>query len=122
MISGDADHRELMREVCGYDNKTTSNIAATYAHLVERAKLARPKECDNAMTRVEREFCINSLSFLARDLSFQQLELLGVKMGRRLYESVKSFALSGDPIFTTPAENYWQEKGAMCRRNTKCLG
>ena len=114
MISGDADHRELMREVCGYDNKTTSNIAATYAHLVERAKLARPKKCDNAMTRVEREFCKNSLSFLARDLSFQQLELLGVKMGRRLYGSVTSFALSGDLIYTNPAENYCGRKRVRC--------
>ena len=119
LISGDAGRRELMREARGYDNKTTSNIAATYARLAGRAKVARPKECDTAMTRVEGEFCINSLSFLARRLSFQQLELLGVKTGRRLRDFVQSPALPGDRIYAAPGANCrGRKKGAPCGRNT----
>ena len=99
-----------MREVRGHDNKTAANIADTYAKVIKEAKKNRPKENDQTMTRVQREWCINSLAFIACDLSLQDLGDRGIQMGRRLYESVKSFARSGDLIYCAPAENYQGRK------------
>ena len=110
LICGEEDHRPLMREVCGRDKKTAANIADTFAEVIEEVKQNRPKENDQTMARAQREWRTNSLCIIARDLSLQYLGGRGIRMGRRLYESVKSFARSGDLIYCTPAENYQGRK------------
>ena len=106
LIAGEEDHRALMLEVCGYDNKTTENIARKYKKVASSAERGNSGWNDRIMKKEQREWCVNSLSFCAGDLSMQQLASLGFPMGRALYDSIKSFACSDDPIYTTPAANY----------------
>ena len=100
------NHKMLMREVCGHQNKTMANIFRKYAAVSKRMGEAQSSQKDYSMTRKEREWCVNSLSFLARDLSLKKLENLGFRVGESLYNSVKSFVETNEPIFATPLENY----------------
>ena len=106
LIAGEEDHRALMLEVCGYDNKTAENIARKYKKVASSAERGNSGWNDRIMKKEQREWCVNPLSFCAGDLSMQQLASLGFPMGRALYDSIKSFACSDDPIYTTPAANY----------------
>ena len=64
-----------------------------------------PEE-SNTMTRKEREWVINSLSFLGPDLARGRLKKLGVTIGKDLYASVKKFTRSACPIYETPDSFY----------------
>ena len=109
IIAGE-DPRALFLEVCGFDNKTTEEIAKQFANVRKRPEAGREAESwnasDQAMTRREREWAINSLSFLARKNSRGQLRKLGVVAGEDLYASIKAFCRSGSPIYETPERNY----------------
>ena len=64
-----------------------------------------PEE-SNTMTRKEREWVINSLSFLGPDLARGGLKKLGITIGKDLYASVKKFTRSACPIYETPDSFY----------------
>ena len=105
LVAGE-DHIALAREVCGYDNKTTQNIVLKYKAVAKDVGNGQSNDNDRTMTRSQREWCVNSLSFLVPELSFPQLRHLGINIGESLYNSTKAFAKTGDPIYSTPATNY----------------
>ena len=67
---------------------------------------AHEGNASHSMTKHEREWAINSLSFLVRDVSLGVLRELGITVGRGLYESAKKFSRSDEPIYLTPPENF----------------
>ena len=108
LIAGE-DHRELARELCGHDNKTASKIAAKYGEICGRSAKRRAqggKEGDFAMTKNEREWVVNSLSFVVPEIGFNKMGEAGFPVGRGLYESISDFVRGGEAIYITPPENH----------------
>ena len=94
----------LLKSIAGANNKTVDNIAAKFAMAQERAKeRTREGKRNNALTKSEREWAINSLSFIACDNSLKSMGALGIKVGRDLYESTTDFIRSGKPITSVSA-------------------
>ena len=97
----------ILKSIAGANNKTVDNIAAKFAMAQEKAKeRTREGKRNNALTKSEREWAINSLSFIACDTSLKNMGALGIKVGRDLYESTTDFIRSGELIYTTPPENF----------------
>ena len=97
----------ILKELCGHNNRTTANIAEKFAKIQAAAKnRARAGEEYCSLTQQEREWAINSLSFIARDVGRKGMGEIGIRVGRDLYESVKTFSLSENHIYTTPPENF----------------
>ena len=97
----------LLKSITGPRNETVENIAAKFATAQEMVKVrAREGKRNNAMTKIEREWAINSLSYVACDSSLKKMGDLGIKIGRDLYESTMDFIQSGELIYTTPPENF----------------
>ena len=97
----------LLKSITGPRNETVENIAAKFATAQEMVKVrAREGKRNNAMTKKEREWAINSLSYVACDSSLKKMGDLGIKIGRDLYESTMDFIQSGELIYTTPPENF----------------
>ena len=68
------------------------------------------------MNRKEREWVINSLSFIARYVSQKKLACLGFSVGEGLYQSIKAFCASGVGIYETPNANYpGRKRRRMCK-------
>ena len=82
------------------------NISRSYATVMSRAKEARKNENDFSSGRAQRDWCVNSLSFLVCDLSLAEVRKLGFRVGESMYESVKSSTDTKEPIFTSPPGNY----------------
>ena len=97
----------LVKSITGPRNETVGNIAAKFAMVQEMVTVrAREGKKNNTMTKIEREWAINSLSYIACDSSLKKMGDLGIKIGRDLYESTMEFVHSGELIYVTPPGNF----------------
>ena len=124
-IAGEGDIAPILTAIAGGKNQTTATIQAKYeavrAMAARRAKQGREEEgargATNAMTRGEREWAINALSYVGSGLSREGLQELGFKVGKDLFRSTQEFISAGDPIYTTPTSNYPGRK--KCKLSTQ---
>lgn len=125
--------KALAEAVCGVNNATARAIAKKYAAILEEVNEKNEGESkkDFSFSQQQREWCVNSLSFVAPGLSRQQMNNIGFPIGQNLFESVKAFCDSGIPIYSTPPSHhpgkkrfraspevgeYWVEKSQILSR------
>ena len=110
---GEDDCAAILRETCGPDNNTTWNILAKYKQIlaVTKNKEGRRKD-DHAMSRAERDWAVNALSFVGA--SRPKLADLGFEVGKDLHNSVKDFVACGKAIYGAPADHFSGRKRHRC--------
>ena len=112
LIAGE-NYQALARELCGYNNKTASKIAAKYAEICQRSATRRAqggKKDDYAMSKNGREWVVNSLSFVVPDIGFNKMGEAGFPVGRGLYDSIAEFSRGGETIYNTPPGHHCGRK------------